>query len=105
MEKVMNNDLTGRVALVTGSVQGIGLAIATALAQQGARIALHGLADADQIAEASRIILAAGAGDVRFFEGDMRDPDAIETLMSPMLRIGAPWIYWSITQVFNALLA
>ena len=78
----MNNDLTGRVALVTGSVQGIGLAIATALAQQGARIALHGLADADQIAEASRIILAAGAGEVRFFEGDMRDPDAIENLMS-----------------------
>ena len=78
----MNNDLTGGVALVTGSVQGIGLAIATALAQQGARIALHGLADADQIAEASRIIRAAGAGDVRFFEGDMRDPDAIETLVS-----------------------
>ena len=78
----MNNDLTGRVALVTGSVQGIGLAVATALAQQGARIALHGLADADQIAEASRIIRAAGAGDVRFFEGDMRDPDAIETLVS-----------------------
>ena len=78
----MNNDLKGRVALVTGSVQGIGLAIATSLAQQGARIALHGLEDSDQIAEATRIILAAGADDVRFFEGDMRDPDAIETLIS-----------------------
>jgi len=63
----MTNDLKGRVALVTGSVQGIGLAIATALAQQGARIALHGLADKTQIAEAMGIIRAAGAGDVRFF--------------------------------------
>jgi NAD(P)-dependent dehydrogenase (short-subunit alcohol dehydrogenase family) len=37
-------DLSGRTALVTGSVQGIGLAIAEALAGAGARIALHGLA-------------------------------------------------------------
>ena len=55
MEAVMTNDLKGRVALVTGSVQGIGLAIATSLAQQGARIALHGLADKTQIAEAMGI--------------------------------------------------
>ncbi len=41
----MNSDLNGRVALVTGSVQGIGLAIAKSLAEQGARISLLWLAD------------------------------------------------------------
>lgn len=35
-------DLTGRVALVTGSTRGIGLAIAQALHQAGAAVALHG---------------------------------------------------------------
>ena len=34
--------------LVTGSVQGIGLAIARALAGAGARIAVHGLASAEE---------------------------------------------------------
>jgi len=35
-------DLTGRVALVTGSYQGLGLAIARGLGQAGARIVLNG---------------------------------------------------------------
>lgn len=38
-------DLTGRRALVTGSTDGIGLAIALRLAQAGAAIVLHGLPD------------------------------------------------------------
>ncbi|MFT4715350.1 MAG: 3-hydroxybutyrate dehydrogenase [Paracoccaceae bacterium] len=84
----MKNDLNGRVALVTGSVQGIGLAIAKSLAEQGARIALHGLADAAQIAKATKVMKDAGASDVRFFGGDMRDPDAIETLISEVEALG-----------------
>ncbi|GLU45897.1 SDR family NAD(P)-dependent oxidoreductase [Nocardiopsis ansamitocini] len=38
----MQIDLTGRTALVTGSSQGIGLAIATGLASAGARVVLTG---------------------------------------------------------------
>jgi 3-hydroxybutyrate dehydrogenase len=34
--------LSGRSALVTGSTSGIGLAIATALASAGARVAING---------------------------------------------------------------
>jgi gluconate 5-dehydrogenase len=39
---VANFDLTGRVALVTGSSRGLGFAIARGLAAAGARVVLHG---------------------------------------------------------------
>ena len=74
--------LEGKTALVTGSVQGIGLAIAKALASAGARIAVHGLATPEEAAAAVAEIHAAGALDAHFFDADMLDPDAIERMMT-----------------------
>lgn len=77
----MEQTLSGKTALVTGSLQGIGLAIAKALGSAGARVGVHGLADRTRADAAEAEVRAAGAPEVRFFEADMRDPDAIDGMM------------------------
>ena len=76
----MTASLSGRTALVTGSTSGIGLAIACALCGAGARVAVHGLATPEEAEAAVARIRDAGCGDARFFEGDLRKPEAIEAL-------------------------
>jgi len=78
----MTTQLSGKTALITGSVQGIGLAIAREMAGAEARIALHGLAEPAQVAHVEAELHAAGAPEVRFFDADLRDPDAIEAMMA-----------------------
>lgn len=77
----MMASLTGKTALVTGSVQGIGFQIALALAGAGARIAVHGLADQAQADAACTTLTKAGAPDVRFFDHDLADPEAASALI------------------------
>jgi 3-hydroxybutyrate dehydrogenase len=86
----MERFLEGRTALVTGSVQGIGMAIAKALASAGARIAVHGLASEQEQAAALEAMRTSGAAEARFFDADMRDPAAIETMMGEVADWGGP---------------
>ncbi len=77
--------LKGKRAFITGSFQGIGLGIATALAREGADIILHGLADAETIKKAEAVVIAAGATKVESHVSDLRDSSATEALIAAIL--------------------
>lgn len=76
--------LQGRTAVVTGSTSGIGLAIASALAAAGAKVAINGLGSAEQVATALAEVDAAGNGGTRYFDANLRDPAAIDTMMAQL---------------------
>jgi 3-hydroxybutyrate dehydrogenase len=79
----------GKRAFVTGSFQGIGLGIATALAAEGAAMVLHGLADAATIAMAEKAVMEAGAAKVESHVSDLRDNKATEALVAKILAGGS----------------
>jgi 3-hydroxybutyrate dehydrogenase len=80
--------LSGKRALITGSFQGIGLGMATALAAEGASIVLHGLADDATIAKAEAAVMAAGAAKVESYVSDLKDVATTESLIAKILAKG-----------------
>jgi 3-hydroxybutyrate dehydrogenase len=73
--------LHGRTALITGSLGGIGFAIARALAEAGASVMLHGLADPATVEARLGTLRATGAR-VGFHGADLRDPGQIAALVA-----------------------
>ena len=77
--------LEGKVALVTGSTSGIGLAIARALAAEGARVMLNGFGDPAEIEKLKSELNAPHDG------ADLSDPAQIESMVRHCAdELGAP---------------
>ncbi len=66
-------DLTGKTALVTGSTQGIGLAIAKCLSEHGAKVFVHGASNIDKCKKASEQIKNSVPVCVDFLDEDCVD--------------------------------
>jgi NAD(P)-dependent dehydrogenase (short-subunit alcohol dehydrogenase family) len=71
-------DLSGKIAVVTGSSRGLGRAIAHELARHGAAVALVAR-NADQLRETERTILAEG-GIARAISSDVSDAGSVLAL-------------------------
>ncbi|HEY1173218.1 MAG TPA: 3-oxoacyl-ACP reductase family protein [Verrucomicrobiae bacterium] len=90
-------DLTGRVALVTGSTTGLGKAMAIALGQAGARVALN-YANNQARAEQAFVEFRAAGGEGALFRGSVVDEGEVKRLVDEVAKtLGAIDIL-----VFNA---
>ena len=77
----MDLQLRGRRALVTGSTAGIGFAIASELAKEGAQVIVNGRTR-ERVHQAIHEIQAqAIKADLKEFAGDLSKPEAIEQLI------------------------
>src|SRR5712664_3933322 len=77
----MNLGLQSKIAVVSGSTAGIGLAIATALAAEGARVIINGRTEA-RVAEAlEKIRQRVPAADARGVAADLGTADGVDTFL------------------------
>lgn len=77
-------DMQGKVALVTGGSSGIGLAVATAFARQGARVLIASRREATARKALKQL---SAAGDVRWHPVDVADGGSVQRLIDAVLDI------------------
>jgi NAD(P)-dependent dehydrogenase (short-subunit alcohol dehydrogenase family) len=76
----MDMQLTNKLALVTGSTAGIGYAIASALAAEGAKVIINGRSQ-NAVEAAAKTIQASTGHSVHGFVGDLSTAEAAEALI------------------------
>jgi NAD(P)-dependent dehydrogenase (short-subunit alcohol dehydrogenase family) len=77
-------DLSGRRALVTGSTQGIGLAIATRLAAAGAEVAVNGRGPERVEAAVERVRAGSGSAAVRGVPADVTSDEGLDAVRAAL---------------------
>jgi 3-hydroxybutyrate dehydrogenase len=79
----MAKTLEGRVALVTGSTSGIGLAVALRYAREGAQVMLNGFGRPEEIARARAEVGAAmGVAEAPYSAADMAKPAEVRAMVA-----------------------
>jgi 3-hydroxybutyrate dehydrogenase len=74
--------LSGRVAIVTGSTSGIGLAILEEFAKAGAHVVMNGFGDPTELEATAQRLAASHEVDIPFHGADMSRPTEIADLVS-----------------------
>jgi len=81
-------DLSGKTALVTGATHGIGMAIASGLARQGARICVNDIDD--EKLESAKVSYAEDGIDIYTLNFDVTSEDAVDRAISQIESDVAP---------------
>lgn len=84
---VMNLDLSGKLALITGSTRGIGLASAKGLASMGAQVIVHGRTTAGTDNAVASVLAEVPGARLRSVQGDLATADGCAAVIAQVPQV------------------